>query len=362
MAIERKRRSPRAPVGAAIDLGSNSVHVLVAAVHGHRLEPLLDTSEFLGLGRAISEGGAFGSALHAQLAETLADYVARARELGAGPIAILGTDPLRRATDAADAVGEVEARTGVTVDVVGQEEEALLTLLGVTAGRPVFRDLVVVDIGGGSSEVLAVGPASAARAIGLPIGSARLAGLAEHDPPTAAELDAMLALAREAVALAPDVTPSSVVAVGGTATNLLRIVRPSRDRAINRKRLAEAMFFLLSEPAAGVAARFGLRHERARVMPAGAAIVGALFERYGVERIRVSNASIRDGAILAIVHAGSTWRTHLEWLAHGWSRDAPVAAPAPAPADERPALADARPGSETGEDPTEPSPEEDPGD
>jgi exopolyphosphatase/pppGpp-phosphohydrolase len=355
MTFERRRSLPRRPpVAAAIDLGSNSVHILVAAVHGHRLEPLLDTSEFLGLGRAVHESGAFGPALQAQLAETLAGYVARARELGAGPIAILGTDPLRRAVDAADAVGEVEARTGVTVDVVGHSEEALLTLLGVTAGRPVFRDLVVVDIGGGSSEVLAVGPASAATAIGLPIGSARLAGqFIEHDPPTAAELDAMLATARQAVALAPDVTPSSVVAVGGTATNLLRIVRPSRDRAINRKRLAEAMFFLLSEPAADVAARFGLRVERARVLPAGAAIVGALFERYGVERIRVSNASIRDGAILAIVHGGSTWRTHLEWLAHGWSRAA---------AEPVPATAGMRPGSEPGEDPTEPTPEEDAGD
>lgn len=355
MTLERRRSRPRRPtVAAAIDLGSNSVHVLVAAVHGHRLEPLLDTSEFLGLGRAVHDSGAFGPELQVRLAETLAGYVARARELGAGPIAILGTDPLRRAADAADAVGEIEARTGITVDVVGHEEEALLTLLGVTAGRPVLRDLVVVDIGGGSSEILAVGPDSAARAIGLPIGSVRLTGHIEHDPPTAAELDGMLATAREAVALAPDLTPSSVVAVGGTATNLLRIVRPSADRAINRKRLAEAMFFFLSEPAEGVAARFGLRPERARVLPAGAAIVGALFERYGVERIRVSDASIRDGAILAIVHGGSTWRTHLEWLAHGWSRDAAGQVPAGAPAS-------AEPGSEPGEDPTEPPPEEDAG-
>jgi exopolyphosphatase / guanosine-5'-triphosphate,3'-diphosphate pyrophosphatase len=353
MTLERQgSQARRPPVAAAIDLGSNSVHVLVAAVHGHRLEPLLDTSAFLGLGRAVHEGGSFGPELQARLAETLAGYVTQARQLGAGPLAILGTDPLRRSADAADAVGEIEARTGITVDVIGNEEEALLTLLGVTAGRPVLRDLVVVDIGGGSSEVLAVGPESAARAIGLPIGSARLAGqFVQHDPPTAAELDAMLATARAVVAQAPDITPSMVIAVGGTATNLLRIVRPSRDLAINRKRLAEAMFFLLSEPAASVAARFGLREERARVLPAGAAIVGALFERYGVERIRVSNASLRDGAILAIVHGGSTWRTHLEWLAHGWSRGAP----GPAPAQERPV-------SEAGEDPTQSPSEEDAGD
>ena len=346
MAVERRKaRARRPPVGAAIDVGSNSVHALVAEVHGHRLVSLLDTSEFLGLGRSVEEGGAFGTDLVERLAVTLAGYVERARELGAGPISILGTDPLRRAADASDAVALVEARTGVRVDVIDHEEEALLTLLGVTAGRPVLRELVVVDIGGGSSEVLAVGPAGEPVAVGLPIGSVRLAGrVVEHDPPTATELDTMLVAARAALEGAPDATPSSVIAVGGTASNLLRIVRPSRDRTINRKRLAEAMLYLLSEPAAGVAAHFGLRAERASVLPAGAAIVAALFERYGTERIRVSETGIREGAVLAAVHAGATWRAHLSWLAHGWSTGAPG------------------PGSELGEHPSEPPPEEHAGD
>lgn len=360
MAIDgRKARARRPPpVGAAIDLGSNSVHLLVAAVHGHRLESLLDTSEFLGLGRAVNDAGELGPELIATLAGTLEGYVKRARELGAGPIAILGTDPLRRAADAAVAVAGIEGLTAVPVGILDHEEEALLTLLGVNAGRPVVRDLVVVDIGGGSSEVLVVGPETEPVATGLPLGSARLTGLfVEHDPPTPAELDAMLAAAREALVSAPSAAPSSVIAVGGTATNLLRIVRPSRDRTINRKRLAEAMFFLLSEPAENVAARFGLRIERARLMPAGAAIVAALMERYGLERMRVSDAGIREGAILSIVHAGVSWREHLAWLAHGWSRGAPPPEPARQEPGEQGSSA-----SEPGEHPSEASPEEDAGD
>ncbi len=355
-----------APVGAAIDVGSNSVHALVAEVHGHRLAPLVDTSEFLGLGRAVDGTGELGPALTARLTETLAGYVERARELGAGRVVILGTDPLRRASDARGALDAVATRAAVRPVVLGHDEEALLTLLGVTAGRPVVRELVVVDIGGGSSEVLAVGPTGDPVAAGLAIGSARLTGrFVEHDPPTAAELDAMLAAAREALAAAPLATPSSVIAVGGTATNLLRIVRPTRDRAINRKRLAEAMLFLLSEPASEVAARFGIRDERARVLAAGAAIVGALFERYAVERIRVSDASLREGAILAIVHAGATWREHLAWLAHGWSRGAPPPEPGPGqgpepgPGQGPEPVAWPRPASESGEHPSQAAPEED---
>ncbi|MCI0346146.1 MAG: hypothetical protein L0221_12000, partial [Chloroflexi bacterium] len=154
MALERRERAGRvAPVGAAIDVGSNSVHALVAEVHGHRLAPLVDTSEFLGLGRAVDGTGELGPALTARLTETLAGYVERARELGAGRVVILGTDPLRRASDARGALDAVATRAAVRPVVLGHDEEALLTLLGVTAGRPVVRELVVVDIGGGSSEV-----------------------------------------------------------------------------------------------------------------------------------------------------------------------------------------------------------------
>lgn len=297
------------------------MHVLVAEVHGHRLVPLLDTSAFLGLGRAVDERGELGAGLRVELATTLADYVRRARDVGAAAIAIVGTDPLRRATDAAEALARIQAATDVPVAVLDHEGEALLTLLGVTAGRPVMREIVVVDIGGGSSEVLHVDPSTDPRAVGLPLGSARLSNeIIEHDPPTAAELDAMLAAARAALATAPDATATSVIAVGGTASNLLKIVRPSRDHTINRKRLAEALLLLLSEPAAVVSEQFSVRPERARVLAAGAAIVGALFERYGVERIRVSDAGIREGAVLASVHAGPSWQAHLPWLAHGWSR------------------------------------------
>jgi len=85
----------RPPVGASVDLGSNSVHLLVAGIHGHALRPLVDESVFLGLGAAIDEQAHLGAARRAQLVEALVRYSTTARQLGAGAITLIGTEPIR---------------------------------------------------------------------------------------------------------------------------------------------------------------------------------------------------------------------------------------------------------------------------
>jgi exopolyphosphatase/pppGpp-phosphohydrolase len=320
----RRASAAMAPpsIGAAVDIGSNSVHLLVAVVRGHRLEPLLDVSEFLGLGAAVEGRGSFGPELRSRLATTVAGYVAQAATLGAVGTVLVGTDPLRRAADASDAAAEIEAASGIPVATLGHDEEALLTLLGVTAGRPVLRELVLVDIGGGSSEVLVVPAQGEPVAVGLPTGSARLTRqIVQHDPPLPDEQEALLAESRRLLASAPDAAPAAVIVVGGTASNLLRVVPAAAlDRRITRRRVAEAISTMGNAPASEAAARFGIREDRARVMAAGAALVAAVLERYGVDRVRVLDVGIREGIVLASAHAGDLWRSQLPSLAHGWTR------------------------------------------
>src|ERR1044071_51472 len=109
------RKRPRTEVAAAVDIGSYSVHLLVARVRGHILETLHDESAFLGLGRAIDESGGLGEA-RPSLVEPLAGYAMRAWSLGATTITLVGTDPLRRAADAAEAIREISAATGLQVN------------------------------------------------------------------------------------------------------------------------------------------------------------------------------------------------------------------------------------------------------
>lgn len=310
----------RPPVGAAVDLGSNSVHLLVAAVVGHRLRPLVDESTFLGLGAAVDTRSHLGAAARGDLVETLARYAATAREHGASAITFMGTEPIRRAADGARIVRDVERGTRVPLHVLSHEEEAYLTLIGVTDGRPATHETLVVDIGGGSSEFCAVGPGGRARAAGLPIGSNRLTtAFVSTDPATDAEFAAMVAAADELLSSAMDAHPTEVVIVGGTASNLLKVTNAGvGEPIITRARLAEALANLTMAPAVATAERYVLNPTRARILPAGAAIVDALMRRYGVTSVRVAEAGMREGAVLAANHLPLMWRDRLADLAHGW--------------------------------------------
>jgi exopolyphosphatase/guanosine-5'-triphosphate,3'-diphosphate pyrophosphatase len=307
-------------VGAAADLGSNSVHLVVAVVAGHRLQPLVDESAFLGLGAAIVERGVLGEAARGELTATLVRYADVARRLGAGDVTFLGTEPIRRAADAARIVHEVFNASAAPVHVLSHEEEAYLMIIGVTEGLPVTHETLVIDVGGGSSEFCIVDPTHRPRASGLQLGSARLTDrFVSHDPPTASEVAAMRAAAGEAVRDAPSARPTEIVAVGGTASNLVKVLPAAMlDRTLTRDRIAEVQGILGSEPAAIAAERHLINPIRARILPAGAAIVDALLEHYGADELRVSEAGVREGAILAVDRAGPTWRDHLADLAHGW--------------------------------------------
>lgn len=307
-------------VGASVDLGATSVHLLVAAIDGHRLIPLADESVFLELGRSVAQRGYLGGAARAELTSTLARYASTARDLGASAVTFIGTEPIRRAADAAVIVAQVGAATAAPLNVLSHEEEAYLTIVGVTAGRPVGHTTLVVDVGGGSSEFCVVAPATRPSAAGIRLGASGLTDrYIAHDPPTAAEVAGMLAAAVAALQAAPDADPAEVVAVGGTASNLVKLVSdPGGDPFLTRERLQSAMAELLRQPAAVVAERHLLNPRRAGILTGGAAIMTAILERYGVDRLRVSEAGIREGTVLAVAHAGPAWRDRLADLAHGW--------------------------------------------
>ncbi len=317
-------------VGAALDIGSNSVHLLVAAVRGHELARLVDESVFLGLAHRVDEAGYLGPEARSRRAAVLGGYAATARDHGATDVTLLGTEPLRRAGDAARVVAEIALATGAGLHVISHEEEASLTLIGVTSGRPLETELAVVDIGGGSTEVVDARPGRPIEIDGIAIGSARLtAAIVEHDPPTRDELAALRAEAAARVAALPRSTARVIVAAGGTASNLAKVldlagVRETtddspRDPFLTRRRLEAALEILLAGRSAEVAERFQLNPVRARVLPAGAAILEAILDRYEAPGVRVVDEGLREGAVLAVSHAGASWRDRLPALVAGWS-------------------------------------------
>lgn len=292
----------KSDVAAAIDVGSNSVHLLVASIERDRLRPLLDESELLGLGDVVDRQGELPPAAQVALLAALKGYVKGARKLGARSVTVVATEPFRRAANGRAVAEALGSQLGIPVKVVTPTQEGELTYLGVTGGVPSPEGVLVVDIGGGSSEVIVALPGEAPSVTSLPTGSSRLsAGLVSHDPPTAAELDALLAAAHGAVTGLDEARPLRAVFVGGTATNLARIAPLSRDG------VALAYRVLAACSVAELVERYRVNPRRARQLPAGAALVDALLAHFRIDEASVSDASLRDGAIIAAHRLGSDW-------------------------------------------------------
>ena len=273
-ARRRRRRASAdgAVIGASIDIGANSIHLLVAAVAGHRVEPLLDESVFLGLGRprrAGREGRPRGPSGRRQRARELRGDGEPAR--GQGPHDRRHrADPARLRRVRARRRGRVArghraprpgSRRGGDADAARRDQ-------GPSSVR---TELLVVDIGGGSCEFVIAGPDRPVRSVGLSLGSARLTQDHIHsDPPTPAEVDALREIARAALVEAPDANPQEMVAVGGTASNLLRLLPATAiDRVLTRRRIAVALAMLTVERSVEAAERHALRPQRARILPGG---------------------------------------------------------------------------------------------
>jgi exopolyphosphatase / guanosine-5'-triphosphate,3'-diphosphate pyrophosphatase len=302
---------------AAVDIGSTSVHLLVAEVSDGGLEPIVDLSEILGLGARVEAHGYLGQAARTALTQTLAEYVREAWRQGCEAVVLAGTDPLRHAVDAARACHEIESATGLSVHVLDQGEEGALTLLGVSHDG--WRgELAVIDVGGGSTEIVQAGPGGIRAIVGLPLGASRLsAAVGVDDPPTA---DQVVALRREAdriLATAPDLELGEVVAVGGTAYGVARVATGpgNGERIVDAEGIALAVAISGRERSVQVAELFGLNPRRARILPAGAAIVAAIAARYRIDRIRATELGIREGMVRAVLGDPIAWRDRLARVA-----------------------------------------------
>jgi exopolyphosphatase/guanosine-5'-triphosphate,3'-diphosphate pyrophosphatase len=282
---------------ACIDIGSNTTRLLVAETDGAGLVAIHEERVFTRIGAALTEDGRIPEAKRREVVETVCAQLEAARALGVGEIRGVATAAVRDAADREEFVRAVSAQTGLELSVLSDEEEARLAFRGAAGTLPGAppEPLGVLDVGGGSSEVV-VGraPGTITWWRSLPIGSGSVAHRhLRDDPPAAGEIRAARA-AVAAVVQALDPPPvAGAVAVGGSATSLLRVAGPTLDGPS----LERALTLLTAEPAAAAAARHGLDAERARLLPAGILILRALGERLGAP-VTVGRGGVREGALL----------------------------------------------------------------
>ncbi len=291
-----------APVLAAVDIGSNSIKMSVARPRpGGGLEELASASETVRLGAGLERTGRLADDRVEAALAALTRFAAQARARGAQRLLGVATEATRVAANGPAFLARAERDTGWTLRVISGAEEAALTFRGLAASTDVSGRVVIADIGGGSTELIVAEDGRVCSARSFPLGSGRLTDrLLPADPPSAADLSALLREATAEVAAAGDVPigpETRLITVGGTGEYLARLV--GTERPLEVESIDDVLARLGRTPAAAIAAELGIAEARARVLPAGVTIVRALVERLAPGRVEAARSGIRAGVLLA---------------------------------------------------------------
>jgi exopolyphosphatase/guanosine-5'-triphosphate,3'-diphosphate pyrophosphatase len=301
---------------AAMDLGSNSFHLLVAkrGVHGALLR-LGSYKEVLRLTASTDEHGALPPAVLARALDAVGTMLAFARSFGAVPLAV-GTSALRNARNGRDFVAAARSRFGLEIEILSGPLEAELVYRGGRGGLSGLPNRVaVVDLGGGSLEV-AVGDADRCRYTGtLELGFLGFAADKRRD----AEIRERVQ--RESAAVAArvrELSPEACIATGGTARALAKILGPAarvEGRPVRREELRALARELLHAGTSRLV-ELGVEPERRDTLGVGATVLSALVDELGAPSLRISPGGLREGVVLRALRAAeplqrsetSTWR------------------------------------------------------
>ncbi len=302
---------PEEPIRVGvIDVGTNSSRLLVADVVGDRVAPAYRRSRVTRPGRGVDLSGRLSAEAIEDVCTVIAEYMEITAELGVERLDAIATSAVRDAENGGAFVAELRERFDISARVLDGEEEARLTYLGATSEHVPERPTLVIDIGGGSTELI-VGQGRA-----ISNHTSMQAGVVRHterhvssDPPTAVELEALATDVRGLIETATAGWPSAEegIAVAGTPTSLAaveleldpydparvhghRLELPSIQRMLSR---------LASAPLAERVRTTGLHADRAPTIVAGVVILVEAMRAFGLERITVSEHDILYGTAIA---------------------------------------------------------------
>ncbi|MEW6267149.1 MAG: hypothetical protein AB1641_29085 [Thermodesulfobacteriota bacterium] len=312
--------APRTAPVAAIDLGSNTVRLLVASVQDRGLKRHFVTQEATRLGQALKPGQPLNPEAAARTRTTLGRFARLARSLEAEEILVGATMAVREASDGRDFLSLVERELGCRTWLLTGQEEAELTLAGVlTALNPVPESALIFDLGGRSTEFILAGFGRMERAVSLELGAVALTeSRLLHDPPrdeemTALRDEAAAALSRGLADLAVGLGASTLVGTAGTATTLAAMAQKMTEyhpELIDNYRLERTTLEKLLEkmrglPSAGRASLPGLPADRADIIVAGTVVVLEIMNFFSARELIVTDAGLLEGLGLAAASSRS---------------------------------------------------------
>ena len=288
---------------AAVDIGTNSTRLLVADIEGESVRELDRRLEITRLGEGVDERHILLPQAIARVRNVLAEYRRAAEEAGADRTLAFATSAVRDAENGEAFLGEIEWSYAFKTRLLAGDEEALLTFRGVSAGRDVAPGTIVIDVGGGSTELILGDAAGVAFYTSLDLGCVRLTERFGTDfGAAAAHVRDMLAGSVPA-----EVRPRAAIGVAGTITTIatldLGLEEEDPDTVHGRSLSAETVATwtarLEGMSVEEIRALRGMHPDRAPVIAAGAVVVRETLAHFGLETLEVSEHDIMHGAALA---------------------------------------------------------------
>jgi exopolyphosphatase/guanosine-5'-triphosphate,3'-diphosphate pyrophosphatase len=299
---------------AAIDVGTNSVKLLVGRVEGAQVVSLLHRVQITRLGKGLHQTGRISPEAMDRTIPVLKEFRGLAEERGAAKVAAAGTLVLRAARNANDFIERAVREAGVEIRVLTGEEEARLSFQGA-AWAAKSSPVVAIDIGGGSTEVMIGSGTELHASWSLPIGAVTLTEeFLRSDPPGAAEMIAMSASIPRHLSkvVARGGKSGDLVGVGGTVSTVLRLLRKNlgddtRDWHEHRIPFdsVSAIGIHLSLKTVAERERMGIEKGRADIIVAGAWILTAAMSHLEATHLRASAHGLRHGLLLEL--ASGKW-------------------------------------------------------
>jgi len=286
----------------AIDIGTNSTRLLVADVdRDGRVDEIVRRLAITRLGEGVDETARLAGPAMRRVDDTVGTYVTEARGLGVTRILATATSAVRDAQNGPSFLEGIGSRHGVATRLLSGAAEASTTFRGVTSAGPIADGTLIVDIGGGSTELTVGGDDSVREAVSLQLGCVRLTErFLASDPP--AEQD-LAACAAHVELLLPGLAPGPAIGVAGTITTLAAVdlgldaYAPERvhGHRLSREAVTGLYDRLRSVTLAERERILHLEPRRAPVIVAGAVILLGVMERYAIDAVTVSERDILHG-------------------------------------------------------------------
>ena len=289
---------------AVLDVGSNTMRLLVAEAGPEgELEPVTTEKAYLGLGGEIARTGALSAESVASAANACRRFAERARAEGAERAEVIVTAPGRQGAGATTLLAALRSATRLPVRVLTADEEGRLAFDGAVSRATALPVSVgMVDVGGGSTEVVVGNRRSGARWVGsVDLGSLRLARLAlDGDPPSKRELAAARAMVQKALSSLSPPRPEGALAVGGSARALAKLV----GRTFDADAAETVIERLARRRSAKIARSVGIDERRAETLLAGTLLLAESSRMLG-RPLTLARGGLREGAALALAGEGA---------------------------------------------------------